>query len=147
MASFDVFDSFFIIKTSQEWGRTWYNPWQSKIEAKLHEESKFWRASKPLPNQSSVQGRESEKKSNTKEFCNHLRNFRKIEENFATTFEIFERQKKISQPLFTICEIFTTPFQHCENFATPFPLAKFSQLHISLEKSSCNLQIFLHRLH
>ena len=60
--------------------------------------------------------------------------------NFATTCEIFERQKKISQPLFTICEIFTTlfqhyenfatPFQHCENFATPFPLAKFSQLHI-----------------
>ena len=91
-------------------------PWQSKIEAKLHEESKFWRASKPLPNQSSVQGRESEKKSNTKEFCNHLRNFRKIEENFATTFEIFERQKKISH-----------------HFS---PFAKFSQLLFSIAKNS-----------
>ena len=69
---------------------------EKQVEAKLHEESKFWRASKPLPNQSSVQGRESEKESNTKEFCNHLRNFRKIE------------------------EIFATPFATCENFATPF---------------------------
>ena len=75
-ASFDVFDSFFIIKTSQEWGRTWYNPCQSKIEAKLHKESKFWRASKPLPNKSSVQGRESKEEYNTEEFSNHLRNFR-----------------------------------------------------------------------
>ena len=89
MASFDVFDSFLIIKTSQEWGRTWYNPWQSKIEAKLHGESKFWRASKPLPNQSSVQGRES-KESNTK--------------NFATPCKIFARQKEISQPLFTLAK-------------------------------------------
>ena len=40
--------------------------------------------------------------------------------NFATTCEIFARQKEISQSLFTTCKI----------FATPFPLAKFSQLHI-----------------
>ena len=79
MASFDVFDSFLIIKTSQEWGRTWYSPWQSKIEAKLHEESKFWRALKPLPNQSSMQGRKSEKESNIEEFRNPLRNFCKLE--------------------------------------------------------------------
>ena len=52
---------------------TWYSPWQSKIEAKLHEESKFWRASKPLPNQSSMQGRESEKESNIQKFHNLLR--------------------------------------------------------------------------
>ena len=86
MASFDVFDSFLCNKTSQEWGRTWYIPWKSKIEAKLHEESKFWRASKPLPNQSSVQGRKSEKESNTEEFRNHLWHFRKTEGNFAATF-------------------------------------------------------------
>ena len=104
MASFNVFDSFFIIKTSQEWGRTWYNPWQSKIEAKLHEESKFWRASNPLPNQSSVQGRESDEESNTEEFCNHLQNFRKTE------------------------EIFTTTFFTCEIFASSFSLAKISHI-------------------
>ena len=52
--------------------------------------------------------------------------------NFATTREIFARQKEISQPLFTTCE----------NFATLFSLAKFSQLHIWLAISSCNLQIF-----
>ena len=32
MASFGVFDSFFIIKTSQEWGRTLCSPWQSKLK-------------------------------------------------------------------------------------------------------------------
>ena len=133
LASFDVFDSFFIIKTSQEWGRTWYNPWQSKIEATLHKESKFWRASKPLPNKSSVQGRESKEEYNTEEFSNHLRNFRNIEENFAATFHHLQ---KFRTSFFT-CENFSSPFQHCENFATPFPLAK----------SSCNLHIFLHRLH
>ena len=57
--------------------------------------------------------------------------------NFVTTYEIFARQKEISQPLFTTCKI----------FASHFPLVKFSQLHISIAKSSCNLQIFLHRLH
>ena len=70
MASFGVFDSLFITKTSQEWGRTWNSPWQSKIEAKLHEQSKFWWASKPFPNQSSMQGRESKKQSNIQEFRN-----------------------------------------------------------------------------
>ena len=57
---------------------TWYSPWQRKIEAKLHEESKFWSASKPLPNQSSMQGRESKKKSNIQKFHNLLRNIRKL---------------------------------------------------------------------
>ena len=41
-----------------------------QVEAKLHEESKFWRASKPLPNQSSMQGRELEKESNIQQFRN-----------------------------------------------------------------------------
>ena len=102
MASFDVFDSFLIIKTSQEWGRTWYSPWQSKIEAKLHDESKFWRASKPFPNQSSMQGRESEKESNIHEFRNPLRNFCKPKGNFATPFQS--------------CEIFTTLQNLLDNF-------------------------------
>ena len=77
LASFGVFDSFFIIKTSQECWTTWYSPWQSKIEAKLHEESKFWRASKSFPNQSSMQGRESKKESNIQQFRNPLQNIRK----------------------------------------------------------------------
>ena len=34
MASFGVFDSFFIIKTSQEWWRILYSPWQSKLKLK-----------------------------------------------------------------------------------------------------------------
>ena len=39
-----------------------------QVEAQTHEESKFWRASQPLPNQSSMQGRELEKKSNIQQF-------------------------------------------------------------------------------
>ena len=164
MTSFDVFYSFFIIKTSQEWGRTWYNPWKSKIEAKLHEESKFGRASKPFPNQSSVQGRESDEESNTEEFRNPLRNFRKPEgisqslaklKNFTTTYENFVATfftcENFASPFhhmrnfrisFFTRKIFASPLHHCENFSTPFPIAKFSQLHISTTKSSCNLQIF-----
>ena len=93
------------------------NPWQSKIEARLHEESKFWRASKPFPNQSSMQGRESEKESHT-------------EGNFATSFhpcEIFASQKKFLQaylPLAKLKEI----LKHL------FSLAKFSQAHLPLAK-------------
>ena len=49
-----------------------------QVEAKLHEESKFWRASKPLPNQSSMQGRESEKEFNIQQFHNLLQDFRKL---------------------------------------------------------------------
>ena len=39
-----------------------------QVEAQTHEESKFWKALQPLPNQSSMQGRESEKKSNIQQF-------------------------------------------------------------------------------
>ena len=34
MASFGIFDSFFIIKTNQEWGRILHSPWKSKLKLK-----------------------------------------------------------------------------------------------------------------
>ena len=37
---------------------------------------------------------------------------------------------------------FRITFFTCEFFSSPFPLTKFLQLHFSLGKSSCNLQIF-----
>ena len=137
MASFGVFDSFFIIKTSQEWGRTWYSPWQSKIEAKVHEKFKLLRASKPFPNQSSMQGRELEKESNIHEFRNPLRNICKFancrRRNFASLAKLmnfasltklmnFESLAKLMN--------FATPCETNE-FRNPlrkfFNLAKFSQ--------------------
>ena len=39
-----------------------------QVEAQTHEESKLWRASQPFPNQSSMQGKESKKKSNIQQF-------------------------------------------------------------------------------
>ena len=51
-----------------------YSPQKSKMKAQAHEESKFWRASKPLPNQSSMQGRESKKESNIQQFHMAMRN-------------------------------------------------------------------------
>ena len=92
-----------------------------QVEAQTHEESKFWRASKPFPNQSSMQGRESEKGSHT-------------EGNFATSFhpcEIFASQKKFLQaylPLAKLKEI----LKHL------FSLAKFSQAHLPL----CEIEEF-----
>ena len=59
-------------------------------------------------------------------------------ENFASSFTTCE----IFVSLFSTCEIFAATFFTCENLASPFLLAKFSQLHISLAKSLCNLQIF-----
>ena len=53
-----------------------------QVGAQTHEESKFWRASNPLPNKSSVQGRESKEESNTDEF-------HKTKENFTATFHHF----------------------------------------------------------
>ena len=47
-----------------------------QVEAQTHEESKFWRAPQPLPNQSSMQGRESKKKYNIQQFHMAIRNFR-----------------------------------------------------------------------
>ena len=46
-----------------------------QVEAQTHEESKFWRAQQPFPNQSSMQGRESQKKSNIQQFRMAMRNF------------------------------------------------------------------------
>ena len=48
---------------------------EKQIEAQTHEESKFQRASQPLPNQSNMQGRESEKESNIQQFRMAMRNF------------------------------------------------------------------------
>ena len=50
---------------------------ENQVEAQTHEESKLWGASQPFPNQSSMQGRESEKKSNKQQFRKAMRNFRK----------------------------------------------------------------------
>ena len=49
---------------------------EKQVEAQRHEESKFWRALQPFPNQSSMQERESEKESNIQQFRMAMRNFR-----------------------------------------------------------------------
>ena len=66
-----------------------------QVEAQTHEESKFWRASQPLPNQSSMQGRESEKKSNIQQFRMVVQNFRKACEIFRKACEIFHKACEI----------------------------------------------------
>ena len=48
---------------------------ENQVEAQTHEESKLWGASQPFPNQSSMQGRESEKKSNIRQFLMAMQNF------------------------------------------------------------------------
>ena len=142
MASSGVFHSFLVIKTSQEWERTWYSPWQSRIEAKLHEESKFWRASKPLPNQSSMQGRESEKESNIQQFRNPLRNIPKLANcprGVQATRQRARSEEWILQPLVKFSQARTNfaSLAKLMNFATPW------EIFASIAKSSYNLQIFL----
>ena len=47
-----------------------FSPWENKMKAQAHEESKSWKVLKPFPNQSSDEGRESEKESNIQQFHN-----------------------------------------------------------------------------
>ena len=47
-----------------------------QVKAQTHEESKFWKVSQTFQNQSSMQVRESEKKSNIQQFRMAMRNFR-----------------------------------------------------------------------
>ena len=56
--------------------------------------------------------------------------------NFATTCESFARQKKISQPPFTNCKIFSSPFSLAKISHHLSPLVKFSQPSLSLAKIS-----------
>ena len=80
-----------------------------QVEAQLHEESKFCRASKPFPNRSSMQGRESEKKSNSQQFRMAMRNTKRstscrtesktLENEFHILCEISQALKWISKPL------------------------------------------------
>ena len=58
-----------------------------QVEAQTHKESKFWRASQPLPNQTSRQGRELEKKSNIGQF-RIMQNFRIVMQNFRIACEM-----------------------------------------------------------
>ena len=60
LASFGVFGSFFIIETSQEWGRILWNPWQCKLKLKYMKNPSFRALHNPLPSQSEMQGRKSE---------------------------------------------------------------------------------------
>ena len=99
-----------------------------KVKAILHEESKFWRALKPLLNPSSKQGRESEKKSNSQQFRMAMRNFRKPCE-MPKEVKAAGQRARLTKPTlrkinFTPCAKFR---KHCEIFL-------------------CNLQIFLHQL-
>ena len=85
---------------------------EKQVEAQRHEESKFWRALQPFPNQSSMQERESEKESNIHEIRKPLRNIRKLANcprrnfaslvklrmNFATPCQIFASQKEFRKP-------------------------------------------------
>ena len=139
-----------------------------QLKAKLHEESKFWRALQPFPNQSSMQGRESEKKSNNQQFCMAMRNFRKACE-MPTRSTSCRIESKAVKNQFRTLEKFRKPCETKENeFRNPLrnfrkPRRNFTSLaklmnFVSLEKlmnfvtpfeifaTLRNLQIFLHRL-
>ena len=75
MASFGIFGSYLIIETSQEWGRSWWNLWQCKLKLKYMKNPSFEALHSPLRSQSSIQGRESEKKSSNQQFRMAMRNF------------------------------------------------------------------------
>ena len=106
---------------------------KARLKLNYMKNPSFGRASKPFPNQSSVQGRKSEKESNTEEFRKPLRNFHKTEGNFAISFssyEIFASQKKISQLHFSFAKFLQLHFSLAKFSQLLISLTKFSQLHI-----------------
>ena len=89
-----------------------------------HEESKSWRALKPLPIQSSEQGGESEKESNIHQFRKlpfNLRNFRKFLFQLAKLVRSLycrtesNKVEGISQVPVLTCEIFLSPCCNLQN--------------------------------
>ena len=76
-----------------------------QVKAQTHEESKFWKASQSLPNQLSMQGRESEKKSNIQQFRMAMRNFRKACEMPKRSISCRIKSKTVKDEFRTLCEI------------------------------------------
>ena len=69
-----------------------------QVEAQTHEESKFWRALQPLPNQSNMQGRESKKKSKIQQFRMAMRNAKR-------STRCRTKSKNVKNEYCTLCEI------------------------------------------
>ena len=78
---------------------------EKQVEAQTHEESKVWRASQPLPNQSSMQGRELEKKSNIQQFRMTMQNFRIACEMPKKSTSYRTESKTVKNEFRTLCEI------------------------------------------
>ena len=109
---------------------------EKQVEAKLHEESKFWRASKPLPNQSSMQGRESEKESNIQQFCNPFAKYSQACELPKRSTRLAKLRRRNFASLAKLRMNFATP---CKTKAEENQFRNPCKIFASLAKSSCNL--------
>ena len=132
---------------------------EKQDEAQTHEETKLWKALQPLPSQSSMQGGEIEKKSNTQQFripCENAKGASVVGQrsklkkmNFAS-YAKSRKPCEISQALRIeeiefpkLCEI-SQALQNKELKKAIFAsLAKFRK---ACKIILCNFQIFLHRL-
>ena len=115
LASFGVFGSFFIIETSQEWGKILWNPWQCKLKLKYMKNQSFGALHSPLPSlaidfQANQRCKEKKQrnKSNNQHFRMAMRKFRiacEIKRKNSCRTESRTEWKTISQ----CCAKFHTP--------------------------------------
>ena len=134
MASFSVFDSFLIIKMSQEWGRILYSPWQIKLKLK-HMKNPSFRELRSLFQINQVCKEENQRRNLTSS-------------NFAWQCKMPKRRtscriesKTVKNEFYTLWET----SQALRNWGKwiSHPVRNFASFAKVL---LCNFQIFLHRL-
>ena len=96
--------AFLSLKQTKDEGKIGIVHGKARLKLNYTKNPSFGRASKPLPNQSSKQGRESEKESDIQQFRNPLRNFRKIANCPRRNFASLAKLMNFATP----CEIFAT---------------------------------------
>ena len=145
MASFGVFGSYWIIGTSQEWGRIFWNPWQCKLKLKYMKNPSFGALLNPFPSlaigcQANQRCKEENqrKKSNNQHFRIAMRKFHiaceikrrsscrtewKTISHTVRNFAHHAKPQEAAKEFCTPCEIFL-----CTNsvrFLSPDILCKF----------------------
>ena len=97
--------AFLSLKQTKDEGKIGIVHGKARLKLNYTKNPSFGKTSKPLPNQSSKQGRESEKESDIQQFRNPLRNIRKIANcpirNFASLV-------KLRMNFATPCKIFAS---------------------------------------
>ena len=146
MASFGVFDSFFITKAIQEWGRALYSPWQSKWKLIYIKKIQALELRSPFPKPNQECEEKQREESNMKKFKRRAARdtFWELPRvHFIHTIYIFEAWEVRSPTLQTMCksELKWRSYGHWKTTApSQKTISQVAKSQIQLAKSKFNLR-------